>query len=504
VEKWIRSCEENHSQCASVPHNLPKRVIDVGVQGLHEPKLVETAGQEAAHYMTLSHCWGKKPVIKTTTNTLKHYLKELPMGSLPDTFRDAVTITRALGIQYLWIDSLCIIQDNTIDWEQQSAVMGSIYASSYMTIAASASRDSSGGCFLPRATDTNVRIKCTLEDGKEGHVVVRPKACGFKDLDHSFLQTRAWVAQERLLSPRALHYDIDQIMWECKEVRLTEDGVPVGVDLDSRQADIWDGRFHLKYPFLIEGSSSYRDFVWDWYAMLDNYTSRNLTDADDKLPALSGLASVMISRTGDRYAAGLWESHLHVGLLWKRIPKDPWLTSPKQYRAPSWSWAAYDGAVITQTNAGLNSSSSPHLSTIDVNKVDINPLGLDLNGRLKSGSITVTARLKKVRPRENPDGVNYKVFPEDGLGQDIIRDHFTGESIGCVNFDEAYIPGGGALFCLQMTERKHPNRTVCHCLVLEYTENRNIFKRVGAGLTGVGDSRAGWFEDAGKKNICII
>ena len=382
--------------------------------------------------------------------------------------------------------------------------MGRIYASSYLTIAASSSKDSSGGCFLIRPTDSHVRIKCTLNDGTTGHVFVRPKNKGFKDLDNSFLQTRAWVAQERLLSPRAIHYDVDQIMWECKEARLTEDGVPVDVDIDSRQADIWDGRFHLKYPFSIKGSTLRKDFVWDWYAMLDNYTTRNLTNGDDKLPALSGIASIMTSRTSDRYAAGLWESHLQVGLLWQRIPKAPWLTLPLRYRAPSWSWAAYDGAILMQTDAGLNASSNPHVPKIEVQELDVTPLGLDPNGRLQSGYITVFARLKQIRSRMNPEDANYSLFPEDGLGQDIMADKLSGESIGCANYDEAYKPGGGALFCLQMTERKHPNRTVCHCLVLEQTEYGNDFRRVGAGLTGVGESRAGWFNDAEKKRIRII
>jgi hypothetical protein len=333
VKEWIRDCENNHSQCATRPAKLPTRVINVGIAGGQEPALKVASSGDTAYYITLSHCWGRKPVIKTTKATLQSHLTQLPMASLPNTFRDAITITRTLGIRYLWIDSLCIIQDDANDWEKESAVMGQIYAHSYLTIAAAASIDSSGGCFLQRPRDTDTRIKCSLDDGSTGHVFLRPKPKGFHDLENSFLQTRAWVAQERLLSSRSIHYDVDQIMWECKETRLTEDCVPVDVDIDHHQGMRWDGRFQLQYPrYVTKWSSLSIDFVWDWYAMIDNYTTRNLTNPDDKLPALSGIASVMASRTGEKYVAGLWESHINIGMLWKRASTAPWLKPAPGYR----------------------------------------------------------------------------------------------------------------------------------------------------------------------------
>jgi hypothetical protein len=474
----------------------------VGAMGGQEPVLKMTAPEETAHYMTLSHCWGIKPVIRTTKATIQSYLTRLPIASLPNTFRDAVTVTRALGIRYLWIDSLCIIQDDANDWERESAVMGQIYACSYLTIAASASKDSSGGCFLPRPTDTHVRIKCSLDDGKTGHVFIRPKTKGFHDLDNSFLQTRAWVGQERLLSPRAIHYDIDQIMWECKETRLTEDGIPVDVDIDQLQAFQWDGRFQLEYPYTTKNSSLSRDFVWDWYAMIDNYTTRNLTNPDDKLPALSGIASVMISRTGDRYVAGLWESNLNIGMLWKRASSAPWLRPPPRYRAPSWSWAAYDGAVLMAMDSFLNSSSNPFKPLLEIIHLDIKAYGLDPNGRLAFGAITLISRLKQVSPRVDPSSETYQEYPESGAGQDHIWDN--GESIGCVNYDEAYKSSLGPLYGLQMTECKHPKRTICHCMLLEYTGHGDDFRRVGLGTTGGGEVRAGWFDDAEKRRIRLV
>jgi hypothetical protein len=135
-------------------------------------------------------------------------------------------------------------------------------------------------------------------------------------------------------------------------------------------------------------------------------------------------------------------------------------------------------------------------------QLEIKPLGLDPNGRLSFGAATVTSRLKQVRARVDPSSEFYQEYPENGAGQDHIWD--GEESIGWVNYDEAYKPGSGPLFCLQMTQYTHPKRIMCHCMVIGYTGNGNDFRRVGLRTTGGGEVRAGWFDDAEKKEIRLI
>lgn len=499
LKEWVRNCDTEHSQCITPASKLPTRVIDVGEAGSQEPLLKQTKG-EIAHYMTLSHCWGSKPVIRTTKDTLTKHLHQLPVDSLPKTFRNAVAITRNLGIRYLWIDSLCIIQDDADDWERESTVMGEIYSRSYLTIAASASKDSSGGCFLQRPTNTHVRVKCSISDSSTGYVFVREKPKSFNELDRSKLNTRAWVAQERLLSPRTIHYDIDQIMWECKEARYSEDGIPVHVD-GSPQTLRWDGRLLLSNT-LNHTQHSGRKFMWDWYQFLENYTRRDLTSANDKLPALSGLATVIARKTGDKYVAGLWEGHLNIGMLWKRLTKDPWLTRPVNYRAPSWSWAAYDGPISWVDESFVESSSNPFALMLEDIQVAIKPQGLDANGKVAFGSIAVTSRLKKADGRANPESTDYRPYPESA-GEDHLWDN--GESVGWVNYDEHYAPEDSKpLYCLQMTYLQHPKRSLCHFLALRGSGKENEFRRIGQGCTGGGEVRKGWFEDAEKRSICIL
>jgi len=143
---------------------LPTRVLDVGVEGRsHDIKLI-TLGTEEVKYIALSHCWGDSRSILTTTKlTLKPRQQNIEFNDLPRTFQDAVQITRALDVRYLWIDSLCIVQDDEDDWQVESGRMAEIYLGSYLTVAATGSADSSGGCFFRRWTCQSGGIKSDVQ-----------------------------------------------------------------------------------------------------------------------------------------------------------------------------------------------------------------------------------------------------------------------------------------------------------------------------------------------------
>lgn len=151
IQLWVRECTDSHDRCKShSPKALPARLLDV-MAGVDLIKLVDIATQEPRSYTTLSHCWGNpKDPLTTTKATRRRRLNGILLEELPQTFLDAVLITRKLGVQYLWIDALCIVQDETLDWEAQSAKMADIYSGSYLTISALHSPNSRSGCFSPR------------------------------------------------------------------------------------------------------------------------------------------------------------------------------------------------------------------------------------------------------------------------------------------------------------------------------------------------------------------
>ncbi|KAK7435163.1 hypothetical protein CaCOL14_000034 [Colletotrichum acutatum] len=500
VKDWVRECDDQHQSCHSAPTSLPTRVVDVGIAGVREPQLVVTSG-EVGRYMTLSHCWGLHPVIRTTSDTIDDHIKSLPLSRLPPTFRDAVLITRSLGVQYLWIDSLCIVQDSKEDWELESVKMGTIYASSSLTIAASASADSTGGCFLPRSTSNHVQVKSTQKNNSELvsiPVFLRPRPRDFSHLPQSILHSRAWVTQERLLSARIVHYDTDQLLWECRESRLAEDGVPT--DAFNVQNLVWDERLHLSYPFA-QGRLSTSEFVWDWYDMVSAYSKRGITKSYDRLPALSGLAKVMEECTGQRYLAGLWRNHLHFGLLWRR--GENWLEAPPNgFRAPSWSWASLEGAVMMPEIGTILPSGNEMEAAVRIIQAETTPLGLDPRGMLRSGYLQLEGKLRRADLREDPEAPGYQRFSTSrkDLAIDFLKEE--GIMVGLAMFDKEYCGTKIPLYYLQVSRRvKEPSRW--YGLLLEATSQPQEFRRVGFCRTEEYPLRD-WFAHVDEEMITIV
>ena len=166
-------------------------------------------------YTTLSHCWGQLAIKKLEKDTLKDMVKKIAISELPKTFQDAVVVTRELGIRYLWVDSLCIIQDSAEDWATESSNMRLIYKNCILNIAATAAQDSSIGCFFDR--NTNIVRPCRIEITETGIYDFLSSNAWFDDVISAPLNQRAWVVQEQLLAPRVLHFGKTQLFWECNE-----------------------------------------------------------------------------------------------------------------------------------------------------------------------------------------------------------------------------------------------------------------------------------------------
>jgi hypothetical protein len=147
LKRWLNVCHQNHD-CIPTETPLPDRVLELySNQSYVRIKLVETSRSRA--YIALSHCWGTTQTVRTLISNIDHFKQNIPFVTLPKTFQDAVTIAKELAVSYLWIDSICIIQDSEDDWMEQFAQMASIYSNAWLTISASASISSQSGCFVP-------------------------------------------------------------------------------------------------------------------------------------------------------------------------------------------------------------------------------------------------------------------------------------------------------------------------------------------------------------------
>lgn len=317
-------------------------------------------------YATLSHCWGQIE-FETLKKTNLEYLKHgIPSAFLTKTFADAVQIARAVGLSYLWIDSLCIIQDSHQDWEAEASMMASVYGGSSLNIAASSARDGSEGCFLKplnHAGGFTTRI-CT--NGKMETVEFSTGDEYIANVTQSHLATRGWTVQEKILPPRTLHCGDQGLFWDCRTERASE-YFPHGFSEKNWELNKAGVRWDDSNPKAI------------WKSLVYWYSGCHLTKAGDKLVALSGVARAIQAKTGDQYCAGLWRNTLEQELCWTAV--DP--QQRPQYRAPSWSWAAVDGPVDFD-NCQADDVYYAHVSSVSI----IHP-GKDNFGPVSHGALSV-------------------------------------------------------------------------------------------------------------------
>jgi hypothetical protein len=305
-----------------------------------------------ARYATLSHCWGQYMPVKLQRSTLQAFLDGIHIDSLPPTFQHAIVLTKLLGIEYIWIDSLCIIQDDDNDWANECSRMTSVYMNSFINIGANAAGDSRGGLFQQRSwkfvNPLSVRLTYIPTNWHRRPVILWPNPQEGNPLDHAPLGDRGWVVQERLLAPRTVHFLKHKVVWECDECQASE--TDVTGTLEDRISNL-SKRTYLAVPIASSNGAAGRitQFLSTWSDIVNLYSNGKLSVATDKLVALSGVARYMFENRQDnralRYYAGHWSHDFEIQLTWSASYFSIGFRSGT-YVAPSWSWASYNGEVV--------------------------------------------------------------------------------------------------------------------------------------------------------------
>ena len=389
---WLRACLKTHTSCRSAHQDLefsesegneatdihskrvqwfPKRLLEIWKDNI---RLIETDEEmPAGSYATLTHCWGKDPTFHTLTagNLSEMKAKILPC-MLAQTFQDAIGVCAYLGIRYLWIDSLCILQQgegSTEDWRHHAIAMRKIYICGIINISADRASSANDG-FLGRRNHHLVAPTIISYNGSLHQAVDLEMAR--LNLAESPTAKRAWILQERLLSPRVLHFTEQQLFWECCSLRLACETFPSGTpELHAQKtknlAPFNIGELDQTY---LDSTASHRQRVLvSWYHILEDYSSRQVSmPSKDKFFALAGVVEHIQQELSDEYIAGIFRSELPLGLLWFVLPSASedrnQLPLDHTYRAPTWSWASLDKAVSFQWL--LNSIASGNRETVTV------------------------------------------------------------------------------------------------------------------------------------------
>ncbi|KAF9456170.1 heterokaryon incompatibility protein-domain-containing protein [Collybia nuda] len=417
AREWLHHCLSHHELCKDInatpvstnKNTLPAYFVDVESDN---PRLCRSKNIPIRpEYLTLSHRWGKSSILQLTTKNLASLLSEIPLSSLPKTFQDAILITRRLGYRYIWIDSLCIIQDSREHWEQESAIMGDVYGHSVCTIAALGATNGDSGCFKSR--NPLCFQLCEFELGPGQVVYLMPPRKQGSSPEHTGygpnvepLHERAWVIQEWMLSPRTIHYGTFGLFWECA-TETANDRAPRKIAFTSRPSPKYAVHQACTLPRTGALDHTFLGFWHMWERVVSIYSPCSLTYNTDKLVAINGIVTLIESKAGLHNVAGLWKEYILPELLWTVQPP----TQPAgTYQAPTWSWASLNCNVIL----GVLSSEYTYDGKIDLLDIVVQPAAA--NGQILYAHIRVRGLLQPVSWAQDEDSDTYELRWGDNIG----------------------------------------------------------------------------------------
>ena len=441
IKSWIANCEQDHKHAkCQLPAAtlLPHRIIDVGTDTPSDLVFLYESHGECAQYIALSHCWGTQQSYITTKESLDQRKRGFNIQDVPRTHRDAITCTRKLGVRYLWIDSLCIIQNDIDDWEKESAKMYDIYANAYVTILASSAADDADGFLKTRPQPYCGTLIDSVEGSGQLDINVRREMYhgtastpgGKPQMRDGPLAQRAWAFQEDILSRRTISYHHDEIVWECSSQLACECGkvcwgpmfVTNWLTQGKRLTAANMRRYQKHYIKPLTQNMDAQNPYEEWRRLISEFTRKRLTKTLDRLPALSGIAANLLARTQDAYLAGIWRNDMQLGLLWASSGKTK---QQSVYHAPSFSWASIEGATSYQR---LPPQSFSQFGKIQVSLLDghctVN--GLNPTGAVSEGYIRVAGLVRRTMLTRRESTYH---FAWDGEMKDIKSSFFPDTSL---------------------------------------------------------------------------
>ncbi|KAF1850840.1 HET-domain-containing protein [Cucurbitaria berberidis CBS 394.84] len=352
LKDWYSRCKTIHgSACNGLASTLslrPNLLIDTTRMCLTQAKTTD-------RYFALSYVWGQVPQLKTTRNNLYELSLEGSFGNslwksqIPRTIMDAIQLTSLMGEQFLWVDSLCIVQDDQSIKDSQLNGMSSIYANASLTIVAANGDDAAAGLHgiqsitKPRSRPQDVH---KLEPMRT-YVHCPP----FSTFGLTW-EKRGWTFQESLLSPRKLIFAHQTVQWQCQCAVWREDIFPDNSTIPVHSREDLRHTQQVSKLVLFDSSwprlDSYNDLV-------STFTTKVLTYPEDVLPAFTGFLAALSSSFPGGFLYGLPEMFFDQGLLWSGNELRPRGTSSPSVslHLPSWSWMAWTGVIRNNLDSGF-------------------------------------------------------------------------------------------------------------------------------------------------------
>jgi hypothetical protein len=487
----------------------PKRLVKLN--GRNNPVLVDLPNcqedfNDTIKYIALSYCWGQNESLRTVTENLELYRASgFRLTEAPQTIQDAIGVCLLLGIHYVWIDRLCIVQDDDAEWEDEAAKMGDIYQYSFLTVVASSAASAEHG-FL-RDRNPFQTQDCVLswpsEKGTYDAVKISPVSWTDEEsLSWNPVGKRGWTFQERHLPPRIVHFTERQLLWECPWTKSSEASPHHSFSRIPNIVNIHRLIDHLAWD-ISDGEKLGSGDHFRWMMVITQYSQRNLSKSKDKLTALSGLAAMTSKLSGiidDEYLAGVWKRDLIRQILWYS-PSDGVLSlrRPGEYRAPSWSWAALDGEIRFH----LYDEQYPNAVAPQLLEANVSLAGNNIYGPVTAGSIHLHCLLRFIL---NGEG-GYVWFEGPAFFRDQVRSNVyhvldeQGHRHGRLSFDTSLVPVDKA-FLLRMWESEKDHHIYALVVFPEGDVDDMCFKRIGWAKLTIEAKR--WFEEGELTDITLL
>ncbi|KAI1371806.1 heterokaryon incompatibility protein-domain-containing protein [Hypoxylon crocopeplum] len=416
INEQLEACVRNHAACKPNETGIryvPTRLLYVGSNDSEDDTNKDIALRfkadipKCAKYAALSCCRGQKEqYCFTKQEKTDVFQKGIPWEMLPKAFQDAVTFTRKLGLKYLWIDALCIIQDDDDDWLREAGSMLQIYQNAYVTLAGLFAKDPSAGLFSTKKAEDLQQKLVRLRRGTEitdlyireltpdvsGILHVPVGSIGGSRQDPPPLFTRAWALQERMVSPRVVHFTEDELIFECR-TKVQCECLSHYTNSPSRKMAHAHALNTAKSPAMSRLLLKPQE-IDDWEDLVQMYSKLDLTYDTDQLVAIGGLAQEYSKlRRGQTYLAGLWSGTLVQDLLWETRDQDAFKPRPAKWIAPSWSWASAGSPVDFTWRRNVDQLQLK----VAVNEASCKYVNGNPFGRATEGSIRLTGHLERAR-----------------------------------------------------------------------------------------------------------